>query len=581
MKSLIKVLVLLGAPLLAFGGSKVAPDLSQSDPNATVDVIIQYKTPPSKDELQQLGPYGQIKKIYSVINGVNIVLAVNAIQQISTDPNVAYITPNRKSQGAVDISTGSVNANLVWSYGYDGTGFGVAVIESGITLKNDLKNAAGASRVVYNESFVPGVTDPSDAYGHGTHVAGIIGGDGASSTGLGFTRTFKGMAPNANLINLRVLDQNGGAAESDVISAIQQAIQLKSTYNIRVINLSLGHRVYESYTLDPLCQAAESAWKAGIVVVVAAGNYGRDNSLGTRGYGTIASPGNDPYVITVGATNAKGTTTLADDSIASYSSKGPTLVDHIVKPDLVAPGNSVKSLLASSTCTLAANYPKTLVNNSTFETLGVVSGKSADYFSLSGTSIATPVVSAAAALLLQKNPALTPDQVKARLMKTARKILPSYMSGTDLISNVTYMNQADIFTVGAGYLDVFAALQNNDLVSLPALSPTVVFNTTGGHVTIIRHMNLIWGDDIWSGDNIVGGGNCGGGDLLFNGTLNGLNMLWGDNIVWGDTTSGGFAIIWGSTVSSTTALQASSADDGDQDRQLRFWDYGETTMSTK
>ena len=101
MKSLIKVLVLLGAPLLAFGGSKIAPDLPQSDPNAIVDVIIQYKTPPSKDELQQLGPYGQIKKIYSVINGVNIVLTVKAIQQISTDPNVAYITPNRKSKGDV------------------------------------------------------------------------------------------------------------------------------------------------------------------------------------------------------------------------------------------------------------------------------------------------------------------------------------------------------------------------------------------------------------------------------------------------------------------------------------------------
>src|SRR6266446_3720718 len=102
MKKLIKMLVLLSTTLLAFGGSKVAPDLPQSDPNATVDVIVQYKTPPSKDELKQLGPYGQIKKIYSVINGVNIALTVKAIQQISTDPNVAYITPNRKSQGAVD-----------------------------------------------------------------------------------------------------------------------------------------------------------------------------------------------------------------------------------------------------------------------------------------------------------------------------------------------------------------------------------------------------------------------------------------------------------------------------------------------
>src|SRR5258707_6194457 len=367
MKSLIKVLVLLGAPLLAFGGSKVAPDLPQSDPNAPVDVIVQYKTPPSKDELKQLGPYGQIKKIYSVINGVNIALTVKAIQQISTDPNVAYITPNRKSQGAVDISTGTVNANLVWSYGYDGSGVGVAVIDSGITLNNDLNHGSGSSRVVYNESFVPGVTDTSDAYGHGTHVAGIIGGDGSNSTGNGFSRTFKGVAPKTSLINLRVLDQNGAAAESDVISAIQRAIQLQSTYNIRVINLSLGHRVYESYTLDPLCQAVEAAWKAGIAVVVAAGNYGRDNSMGTKGYGTIASPGNDPYVITVGAMKTNGTPWISDDTIASYSSKGPTLIDHTVKPHLVVPGNKRISLLVPN-CTLALNYPKTLISNSLFET---------------------------------------------------------------------------------------------------------------------------------------------------------------------------------------------------------------------
>src|SRR5258707_9404617 len=110
MKSLIKVLVLLSATLLAFGGSKVAPDLPQSDPNATVDVIVQYKTPPSTDELKQLGAYGHIKKIYSVIRGVNVTLTVKAIQGISADPNVAYISPNRTSKGAVDISTGSVNA---------------------------------------------------------------------------------------------------------------------------------------------------------------------------------------------------------------------------------------------------------------------------------------------------------------------------------------------------------------------------------------------------------------------------------------------------------------------------------------
>ena len=161
------------------------------------------------------------------------------------------------------------------------------------------------SRVVYSQSFVSG-QDASDGYGHGTHVAGIIGANGDDSTGPSFARTFKGVAPNVNLINLKVLDQNGSGQEADVIEAIETAIVLKDTYNIRVINLSLGRPVFESYTLDPLCQAVEAAWKAGIVVVVAAGNTGRDNSLGTHGYGTIASPGNDPYVITVGATNAKG-----------------------------------------------------------------------------------------------------------------------------------------------------------------------------------------------------------------------------------------------------------------------------------
>src|SRR5208282_1418967 len=125
---------------------------------------------------------------------------------------------------------------------------------------------------------------------------------------------------------------------------IQTAIQLKATYNIRVINLSLGRPVFESYTVDPLCQAVEAAYKAGIVVVVAAGNDGRDNSEGTNGYATITAPGNDPYVITVGAMKSMGTPTRADDLIATYSSKGPTAIDHIVKPDIVAPGNLQVSL---------------------------------------------------------------------------------------------------------------------------------------------------------------------------------------------------------------------------------------------
>src|SRR5579885_3063506 len=122
----------------------------------------------------------------------------------------------------------------------------------------------------------------------------------------------------------------------------------------------MGRPVFESYTQDPLCQAAEQAWKAGIVVVVAAGNSGRDNSRGTNGYATIQAPGNDPYVIAVGAMKTLGTASRNDDLIASYSSKGPTLIDHIVKPDLVAPGNHINSALANQNVTLFAQSSTSL-----------------------------------------------------------------------------------------------------------------------------------------------------------------------------------------------------------------------------
>src|SRR5206468_11883701 len=133
------------------------------------------------------------------------------------------------------------------------------------------------------------------------------------------TRHLVGIAPNVNLIDLRVLDQNGVGSDSGVILAIETAIALRWQYNIRVINLSLGRPVYESYKLDPLCQAVEAAWQAGIVVVVAAGNDGRDNSANNNGYGTINAPGNDPYVITVGAMKSRGTPSRSDDAIATYS----------------------------------------------------------------------------------------------------------------------------------------------------------------------------------------------------------------------------------------------------------------------
>src|ERR1051325_9320077 len=336
MKKSLRFLVLFAGASLALAGSRVAPDLPNS---SSVDVIIENLLQLTKAELQALGSYGQLKKVFNNVTAGEVVLSPSQIPALlANDPNIAYISPNRPNKGSLDLSMAAVNAASAWNLGYDGTGVGVAVIDSGIAPHDDLKNSIGSLRVVYNESFVSGL-DASDQFGHGTHVAGIIGSNGKDSTGGKYTREFQGVAPNVNLINLRALDANGAGTEVAVISAIDRAIDLKNTYNIRVINLSLGRPVFESYTLDPLCQAVEAAWKAGIVVVTAAGNSGRDNSLGTHGYGTINAPGNDPYVITVGATNTKGTTSPYDDSVASFSSKGPTMVDHIVKPDIVAPGN--------------------------------------------------------------------------------------------------------------------------------------------------------------------------------------------------------------------------------------------------
>ena len=341
-------------------------------------------------------------------------------------------------------------------------------------------------------------TGTDDLYGHGTHVAGIVAGNGADSTCTTCTRTVKGIAPNANLINLRVLDENGNGTDSNVIAAIDQAIALASTYNIRVINLSVGGPVLESSAQDPLCQAVEAAWQAGIVVDVAAGNDGRDNSVGNNGYGTITSPGNDPFVITVGAMKNEGTPDRTDDLIASYSSKGPTGIDNYVKPDIVAPGNLTVSLLANINDTLPTTEPTALIPNTYYDSAGDGS-TSTVYYTLSGTSMATPVVSGAVALLLQQDPSLTPDQVKARLMRTAYKTFPMSSQATDPTTGTVYTSYYDIFTIGAGYLDIDAALADTTNFTGTANSPIAVFNPTTGvaQVSCGPSRRLCRPSDLW------------------------------------------------------------------------------------
>ena len=285
----------------------------------------------------------------------------------STGPSRA-----RWSEPAATIGATWVRENL----GFDGAGVGVAIIDSGVTSWHD---DLGSDRVVHFVDFVDFQPQPYDDYGHGTHVAGIIAGSGYDSNGAR-----RGIAPAANLVVLKVLDGDGFGYISNVIAALDYAVEHRAQFNIRVINLSVAAGVYESYTTDPLTLAARRAVEAGVVVVTAAGNLGR-NAQGQPQYGGITAPGNAPWVLTVGASSHNGTMSRADDSIAPFSSRGPSFIDYSAKPDLVAPGVGIESL-ADASSLLFATHPAARL-------WGTVDTATQPYLSLTGTSMSAPVVS--------------------------------------------------------------------------------------------------------------------------------------------------------------------------------------------
>lgn len=558
--------------------SKISPDLQGVSPSSSVRVIVQYAQPPAVTSSTNSGllssvlggvlntvdgvAVGAVNVIFHVINAVVCTMPASQLQSLANDPNVVYISPDRSLAGQLDYSAAAVNASTAWGNGLRGDGIGVAVIDSGIDANPNLAALGLLPRVVYTQDFTGG--NGTDEYGHGTHVAGIIGSNGLSSDCFGCTRSFVGIAPDSALINLRVLDANGQGSDSLVISAIERAIALKNTFNVRVINLSLGRPIFESYTQDPLCQAVEAAWKAGIVVVAAAGNDGRDNSFGNDGYGTIGSPANDPYVITVGAMKAMGTYTRTDDLIASYSSKGPTAVDHIVKPDVVAPGNHVVSLRAPNST--LAGISQDLVPLSYYEST-TSTDPSQSFLMLNGTSMATPVVSGAVADMLQAQPSLTPDQVKARLMKTAYKTFPTSSTAVDPVTGQTFVSQYDILTIGAGYLDLAAALVNKDLATGTAMSPTAVYDANSGNVYLVFDPSSTWNDaDVYAGRAVGGTPGVWGTQAVWGTTVVGANRaIWGTQAVWGTSIDSGFKCIWGAqSVWGTRALWGTSSDEGER-----------------
>lgn len=545
--------------------SKISPDLLPllNNSSSQINVIVQYNgsTASSCTGGGLLGGLlctvvnlvgGVVNLLLDVIDGAAMTMHPADVINASNQSNVAYISLDRPVRPMLDYTAAAVASQYAWNTGLDGTGVGIAIIDSGIYPHADLNAPYSTrSRVVYRQSFVNGVL--FDDYGHGTHVAGIAAGNGASSEGPGTFRTFKGIAPNANLIDLRVLDANGMSSDSAVIAAIGQAIKLKSKYNIRVINLSLGRPIYESSSLDPLCKAVAAAWKNGIVVVTAAGNLGRN------GYSTVLAPGNSPYAITVGAMKTMGTYATADDLIASYSSRGPTYIDLTVKPDLVAPGNLVDSLLAPGS-TLQAQYPQDIVPSSAYTTSATSGGPF--YLTLSGTSMATPVVSGTVALMLQQNPNLTPDTIKARLMKTASKTFPVSSTATD--STGTYLDIYDIFTIGAGYLNIPNALKDYDTVYYPALSPQVQYNPFTSLAYVAPNYSSAWWTTPSTSTSAVWGTTvllpAGSSAVWGTSAVWGSSAVWGTSAVWGSSAVWGTSAVWGnSAVWGTSAVWGSSA----------------------
>jgi serine protease AprX len=375
--------------------------------------------------VQRLG--GRVTRALPIVAGFAATLpGGRAVADLAGVPGVRAVTPDRevRVQGTMAAIGGQirsvypkvVRADDAWRNGVTGQGITVAVVDTGIAEVPDLagrivqvNEGLGAPRLCKNLS---GELDCDDAYGHGTFVAGVIAGNGASSGGR-----WKGVAPAARVLSVKIAGANGAADVSNVLAAIQWVVSFKDVYGIRVLNLSLGTDSTQTYRTDPFNYAVQRAWDAGIAVVVSAGNRGPDPW-------TISKPADDPWVITVGATDDRGTRTLSDDYLPEFTARGPTLADALPKPDVVAPGAHIISLRA----------PGSLVDN-TYP--WYVDGS---YRRGSGTSMATGVVSGAVALLLQANPAATPNRVKYALTATAR----------DAASD-------DPLAVGAGVVDAYRA----------------------------------------------------------------------------------------------------------------------------
>ena len=412
---------LVSATLLAMSlTAQVAPAARPAQPS--LEVIISAH-PGARAALEgavlRLG--GELGREIDIIHGFVARLPAPAVNRLRLAPGVSNVTVNGRldllddrtdapqgDPGTLGAVRRAINADDLLEEGITGRGVDVALIDSGVAPVAGLD---GTNKVVDGPDL--SFESPAenlrylDTYGHGTHMAGIISGRGDG---------FRGVAPGARLVSVKVASATGATDVSQVLAAIDWVVQHRRDggLNIRVLNLSFGTDGTQPYTIDPLSHAAEVAWRRGIVVVAAAGNagYGSDK---------LNNPAYDPYLLAVGALDGRGTRRSIDDVVPEWSSRG----DGVRNPDLVAPGTSIVSLRNPGS-EVDLTYPEGRVGER--------------FFRGSGTSQAAAVVSGAAALLLDKRPGLSPDQVKALFTSTA-----------------SHLRNADPVAQGAGALDLKAA----------------------------------------------------------------------------------------------------------------------------
>lgn len=381
------------------------------DTSAKIPIIIKFKQKMTPAQLKSLKKHLEshdfpIKHHLPILNSVSSRVSMNCLKQMCSWHGIDKIYVDGIKKTSLYIATPSIGSTSVQKkQGLTGKGINIAILDTGVYRHPDLIQPC--NRIVAFKDFINHRKLPYDDNGHGTHIAGDAAGNGWMSKGK-----YKSPAPKAGIVGVKVLDKNGDGYDSTIIKGIEWCIANRKRLKLRILSMSLGGTVNSTCADDPLCQAVEKAIKAGLTVVIAAGNSG-------PGRRTIESPGISPSAITVGAVDDRRTLTQKDDRITSYSSRGPAPGGR-KKPDLVAPGETIISLRAPHS-KLDRELPYLRIAK--------------NYFVLSGTSVSTPIVSGVIAQLLQRNPSLTPKQVKSILKKNTFSLkLPPNTAGSGEIN---------------------------------------------------------------------------------------------------------------------------------------------------